>query len=394
MKQWFRYERKTLGRAFWCGTIAGLLAMVMALNCFPLQNIYYTIYAPTILSPAYLRHFESLIRQEGAINVGPYRVVGIQRTGSQSIEASSRLQKPNSVPLTSANLQLLSRFVPERFELESSLAEATHGVVLPNDSEELGKKIRQAKWRREAIRHAQRVLVEDRNRNLSLLASTPIPSKAEETDMVTSEVDSPLGAPIANTVATPTESESPPSNESPFQVASNPRIMESPQDAQLESQLARDLDQVEQTLRNLTADQKSQRNPLEGTIAISRSFRVRPVSPRISTSQLLGLLLIGMTTWAVVIWSYLRLARGGGSDPRRVIAWLERIGIPNIGNLSLLGREPVQDHRNALRLMGTLEWGLLLIACWIAFRFAYDQHWRTLVIEQPLGGLARLFNYL
>ena len=398
----------------WLGSVGAILSMILALNIIPLQSVGYVVSVQVIASPQRLKQlFEESRKQADSAKSVDDRLLDIHEENASNLQYLGI----GSTTDTTSKSKSHKDFLPVRFMCfagqlprESELLAFMQGLskpVRPETPSDLEKDLRWAKWNIESLEHSLALLQEDvgdisvqeeKSPEFPMLASESDPNEeGQDLPIEATNPLGPLGAPIAQSSdSNGPQSEEPEVPTTPFVATGFQAIEDSEESTRKMISMLQDKIAYNQTIVAQCTEtiQKNVENAM-GVIALNGNWSVRPVAGRIELKQALGLLLIGITTWGALAWMYFWVARSGGSNPIDVIAWLERSGIPYIGPSKLLDRtllaQSDEESKGSIWMNSIFEWMLLALGLWIAFRFAVDGNWRTLIIDQPLCALGKLF---
>ncbi len=363
-------SKHSLGRATWFGGVVSLLVMVTMLNVIPLQPIQY-LSAVRITGPHRLQELDlEQLSQVDDSDRTKARIVAIKPIKPTDGQSSNSLI---------VDVYFVGHHRIAESDLFQKFQTLASSQFPPIRDEETERELRWANWRKEVLKHSIAQIRQEISDAVEL-PSDRFANPSTQDGLASGMQIEPI--------------------KSPFQVASvRTNESELSELHNLESDLLGQFRSVEENLAYLT--DAGLRSQLASTklALLPNSIRALPRSGKVEPQQIVGLLIMGLASWLLVGWIYLYVARGGGSDPRLVAKWLERLSVPYAGSVNWTGRlgsnESHEDGLHELEQKTTwyfhgLEYVVLLLGLWVVVRFSLDPHWRILLLDQPLSGLARL----
>lgn len=434
-------DRMLIRKAGWCGAVAGLLSMLIALNFIPIQSVAFLLTTRVVGSHeriAALARTQQELRQEPSqrffLSVSPTIASNPPVSATTNLEATQvAVFAKHLVPPTE-----LQDLLESGSQVEDSST---------RELQQIAALLRQNQWKHESLLHSLSELEKELEAKLSLTRANSDSGNAwsyhpltPTTPDAAEDPTSPLGRPVPNQVAEDTsnrvsQTNEPPAN-APFLSASYHAQPEAVGELEsLRDRLLEELGDLEEHLAQLRQNQLRMSDEAHGILEVTGDWKVRPIGGRVRLSQALGLIGVGLASWVAVAILYYWLARGRGANPRSVALWMERAGIPFQGVWSTQTPSTIREMKvdsstssvshpasspltlssphfigptdstlathepsiqtepcfASIRLQRVLESTLMLMLVWAAIRFAVDPHWRLLTLDQPLAGLSRLF---
>jgi phosphoglycerate-specific signal transduction histidine kinase len=306
-----------------------------------------------------------------------------------------------------ADLFCFYRTRPTHTRLAENIQAQSRSLLGGQPETDCAKLLRCVRWQQESLQHGLEQLAVDeavaaQRKWLAATQAGPNGDKdyavaaREIVDGHSDPLDFVLHRPVVNETKQESDSTPVPDTErtdNSFQTASSSSDLP---EGDLVSHLRNRAAELASLARELQVQQDHLEERMLGTLAIADSMDIRTLHASMTPTQLVGMLVLGVSIWIGTVLLYWNWARGSSTHPQRAIAWLERLGIPLRGSISTwnpveVAQGSASSESRYARVLHRIGEGLLAVLILaIALRIVSDPEWRHLLATDPLAGLGHL----
>lgn len=374
-------DRNLLTKSIWCGLVFSLALVLTAINLLPPAPVGYRVSTRMFASPQRLEVLKRklMIHSAGNASAAPDQpqLLGIAMLDAEP-QASDRA-KPLSDPLTLIEVRSLWPSRTDSHQVHqwlNALSEPDQRTLSRVDA---ASAERFARWEVETAEHYLKHFRHTRHKFVEQEDGQPA--------TLTSATDGPPTR-FASLSSTPAEA-----GQSQTSTAAEA----------VEARLVRELQQAASREKTVAAAVQEQALKLSGIVTLAGSPHVRAQPSRVPSAMVLSIVVLGLAGGAIGGWAHHRAQSGGIFYAAEVARSMDVLGLPTLGVLHIAGagmhataghmqRRVTHFRRWAIQKSVALtEWIVMFWCMAIAIRLVLDPVWRTMLVDNPLAALGRLF---
>jgi len=385
------HDQSLLTTSVWCGLVFSVALVLTAINMMPPTPVGYRVSSQVIASPQRLdvlkRYLLSHSVGDVATRPDEPRLLGIKVLGNHA-ETNSSQHRAHHEPLMLVEVRSLwpSRTDSERVHhWLNKLSEPDQRVISQVDA---ANAERFARWEMQAAEHYLKHFRHTRRRYVEQDAQELADASVGGTGELVSTADGPP-ARFASLATTP---------------APEAALRASAAGSEdIEARLVQQLEQATAREQSATAAVQEQALKVSGILSLAGSARVRAQPGRTATMTVLSILVLAFAGGAIGGWTHHRAQSGGIFHAAEVARNMDVLGLPTLGVIHIasasLQTATTEVHR---RVSSFRRWAMkkslslteMVVLFWcmaIAIRLVLDPLWRTMLWDNPLAALGRLF---
>lgn len=375
-------DHSLLTKSLWCGLVFALALVLTVINLLPPAPVGYRVATQVFASPQRLEVLKRKLLAHATGDCcpapGQAQLLSIRQLDAPAQAASTEVQTLGD-PLTLVEVRSLW---PERTSSQqvhqwlNALSEPDERLLGRVDS---ASAERFARWELQAAEHYLKHFRHTHHRH------------AEQGDTGEATLASASDGPptrFASLSSSPTDQS---------QTASDSAVDEA------EERLVREFQQAAAREKNAAAAVQEQAVKLSGILTLAGSPHIRAQSGRVPAAMVLSILVLACAGGAIGGWAHHRAQSGGIFHAAEVARSMDGLGLPTLGVLHVAGGGLDANTGNVQRRVTSFRrWAIkkslaiteLVVLFWcmaIAIRLVLDPLWRTMLLDNPLAALGRLF---
>jgi hypothetical protein len=366
-----------LTKSVWCGLVFALALVLTAINLLPPAPVGYRVSTRMFASPQRLEVLKRKLMAHASAAPGGPQLLGIDMLDAEP-QAVDRA-KPLSDPLTLIEVRSLWPTRTDSHQVHQWLNALTEPDQRSLSKVDAANAERFARWEFETAQHYLKHFRHTRRRFVE--------QEEGQQATLTSAADGPPTR-FASLSSTPSDISQPQTSAAADAV---------------EARLVQEVQQAAAREKTIASAAQEQALKLSGILTLAGSPRVRAQPNRVPTAMVLSIIVLGLAGGAIGGWAHHRAQSGGIFYAAEVARSMDDLGLPTLGVLHIAGaglqataghvqRRVTHFRRWAIQKSLTLtEWIVMFWCMAIAIRLVLDPVWRTMLLDNPLAALGRLF---